>query len=181
MSLSLAAGTTPIFSVTTACNLHNLISRDISDRLLVVLEVGVKNLALTPRSPIQKLDENQAHMSMWCITSSPLIAGLRMAPGGPGGGVANQTTLEILRNQAAIAINQEYCDEIDCGITNGGDLLSVLQAQAKGESLVGLKELQPLEQLKEQKFPNLGPCGGPTATKWVIKPIVNIQAAPTTA
>ena len=41
-------------------------------------EVGVKNMALTPRSSLQKLDENQAHMSMWCITSSPLIAGLRM-------------------------------------------------------------------------------------------------------
>ena len=38
----------------------------------------MKNMALTPRSSLQKLDENQAHMSMWCITSSPLIAGLRM-------------------------------------------------------------------------------------------------------
>ena len=43
----------------------------------------MKNMALTPRSSLQKLDENQAHMSMWCITSSPLIAGLRMGKSPP--------------------------------------------------------------------------------------------------
>jgi hypothetical protein len=60
------------------------------------LEVGVEGMALTPTSSQQTLDENQAHMSMWCITSAPLIAGLRMAAGGPGGSTANQTALDIL-------------------------------------------------------------------------------------
>jgi alpha-galactosidase len=59
------------------------------------LEVGVKGLALTPTSSQQTVDENEAHMSMWCITSSPLIAGMRMAPGGPGGGVANQVRKRV--------------------------------------------------------------------------------------
>ena len=67
------------------------------------LEVGVRNLQLTPRAGLQKLDENQAHMSMWCITSSPLIAGLRMAPGGPGGGVANRTALVAMGGRVTSA------------------------------------------------------------------------------
>ena len=66
-----------------------------------------------------------------------------MAPGGPGGGVANQTALEILMNPAAIAINQEYCSQADCGLTSGGDLLSVLQAQAQAPTQ-GIKKGQSL-------------------------------------
>ena len=82
------------------------------------LEVGVEGMALTPTSSQQTLDENRAHMSMWCITSAPLIAGLRMAAGGPGGGTANQTALDILTNNAAIAINQQYAGHPGRNVAN---------------------------------------------------------------
>ncbi len=146
------------------------------------LEVGVKNLQLTPSSTIQKLDENRAHMTMWCITSSPLIAGLRMAPGGPGGGIANATAIDILTNPVAIAINQQYCQQSDCGIASGGDLLSVLQMQAQAlrtEDRAMWQREQPqihTPLLRPQPFPSLGECGGPHVIKWIVAPLEGTSA-----
>ena len=124
------------------------------------LEVGVEGMALTPTSSQQKLDENVAHMTMWSVTSSPLIAGLRMAAGGPGGGHPNATALAILMNADAIRINQQYCDESDCGIANGGDLLSQLQIQAGGV----VAEAAP--HLVMRAYPTLGECDG--KNKWQL-------------
>lgn len=65
-----------------------------------MLEVGNGNLTDV---------ENKAHFSLWCITSSPLLAGndLRNMP---------DAVRTILTNKAAIAINQEYAG-------NAGDQL----------------------------------------------------------
>ena len=93
------------------------------------------------------------------------------APGGPGGGTANETALQILTKPGAIAINQEYCEEADCGIASGGDLLSVLQAQAGDDGSAALAELSPGESLPPRPFPTLVPCGGASATPWEIAPI----------
>ena len=94
----------------------------------------------------------------------PLCSGLRMAPGGPGGGVANQTAIDILTNPIAIAINQQYCHQSDCGIASGGDLLSVLQMQAQAsqvtssDAVVWQQSQPPIHAplLKPQPFPSLG-------------------------
>ncbi|XP_062510850.1 alpha-galactosidase A-like isoform X2 [Corticium candelabrum] len=53
--------------------------------------------------------ENKAHFSLWCVTSSPLIAGNDLRN-------MSNATKAILTNKAAIAINQEYAG-------NSGDLL----------------------------------------------------------
>jgi hypothetical protein len=130
------------------------------------LEVGVEGMALTPTSSQQKLDENVAHMSMWSITSSPLIAGLRMAAGGPGGGHPNATALAILMNADAIRINQQYCDQSDCGIANGGDLLSQLQIQAGSVVAVAVAEAAAPSELVMRAYPTLGACDG--KSKWQL-------------
>ena len=138
------------------------------------LEVGVEGMALTPTSSQQNLDENVAHMTMWCITSSPLIAGLRMAPGGPGGGSANQTALDILTSKAAIAINQQYCDPSDCGIANGGDLLTELQKEAGvlEPPLAAATLLQTHAHVEEalppRPYMTLGECDG--TANWQVTP-----------
>ena len=152
------------------------------------LEVGVGGMALTPKSSQQKLDENVAHMSAWVIASAPLIAGLRMAAGvstitlimasicqplleltvhycllqGPGGGVPNATALSILTNAAAISINQEYCEAAECGLANGGDLLSILQTEWAALAGEGRGPLPP------QPYPTLSPCDGGKTDAWAL-------------
>lgn len=66
----------------------------------------------------QLLDMNQAHMTMWSITSSPLIAGVR-----PEG--MTPTVVSIFTNKVAIEINEQWC----CG--NGGDILPIINATDK--------------------------------------------------
>lgn len=65
------------------------------------LEIGL--------GPFKKVGPARAHFSMWCITSSPLIASLDLRK-------TNQDVLTVLTDSDAIAINQQYAGD-------AGDLL----------------------------------------------------------
>ena len=81
-----------------------------------ILEVGVGDFEWD--GTLRSLRMNRAHFSMWCITSSPLLAGNDLRQ--------DKTSLNITRiltNRQAIAVNQAY-------VSNAGDLLSVFNSSA---------------------------------------------------
>merc|ERR1712032_1152687 len=66
------------------------------------------------------VDTARAHFTMWCVTSSPLIASLdlkRMKP----------DILRILTNKDAIAINQNYAGNAGDLLEKQGDRISTCQ------------------------------------------------------
>mmetsp|Transcript_94077 Transcript_94077/g.269336 ORF Transcript_94077/g.269336 Transcript_94077/m.269336 type:complete len:380 (+) Transcript_94077:615-1754(+) len=96
-----------------------------------ILEVGVGEFVWDGTDAAR--NANRAHFSMWCMTSSPLLAGndQRGAPEG---------LTSVLTNPKAISINQEYAG-------NAGDLLTVFNSSAVSTSTsTGMLEiwLKPL-------------------------------------
>lgn len=85
------------------------------------LEIGIGEFALSAASGGGGVAMNQAHMAMWCVTSSPLIAGLPFDQG-----PQPQALLAILTNQAAIAVDQTY-------VGNAGDFVRTLQPEGPGQ------------------------------------------------
>jgi len=100
------------------------------------LEVGNGDFT---SSDIQSLLRAQAHFSLWCIVSSPLIA---------GNDLLNMTTAitNVLTNKYAIEINQNY-------LNNGGDIITAFS----NVSTRLLKEVEenPLIELWYKPLPSL--------------------------
>ena len=63
---------------------------------------------------------NQAHFSLWCITSAPLIAGNDVRSASAG-------LTAILTNPEAIAVNQQFAG-------NAGDILTAFNSSAASTS-----------------------------------------------
>ena len=53
---------------------------------------------------------NQAHFSLWCIISAPLITGMTLTN-------ISQDILDVIVNVDAIAVNQNY-------LNHGGDVIT---------------------------------------------------------
>ena len=73
------------------------------------LEIDIGEFSYSDKqNPQQRiLRMNQAHFSMWCIVSAPLILGNDLRN-------ISQAILELVTNKAAIEVNQNY-------LNNGGD------------------------------------------------------------
>lgn len=95
-----------------------------------ILEAGVGEFEWDGTS--RSINMNRAHFSLWCITSSPLLAGhdVRTAP---------QGLTDILTNRQAIEINQQYAG-------HAGDVITVFNASAASTVTDTLEVwLKPLE------------------------------------
>lgn len=92
------------------------------------LEVGVGEFEWNAKEETRSRNMNQAHFSMWCITSAPLIAGndVRSMP---------PQILSILTNSEAIAVNQQYAG-------NAGDLITNFNSSAVTPGLAGSSDVE---------------------------------------
>ncbi len=81
-----------------------------------MLEVG--NGSLT-------VNENKAQMSLWCVLTSPLVIGCDL-------GKASQTTLDILKNNEVIAVNQDMTEQGHL-ISDFGNSLQVWSKKLNGK------------------------------------------------
>ena len=113
-----------------------------------ILEVGVGEFAwptaadATADDRARALARNRAHFALWCVTSSPLIAGHDprdgagrgdgsdggggRGDGGRGGGGFAPELLAVLVDADAIAVDQAY----HAAAANAGDALAALNASA---------------------------------------------------
>eukprot|EP01060_Flectonema_neradi_P037935 TRINITY_DN779_c5_g1_i1.p1 TRINITY_DN779_c5_g1~~TRINITY_DN779_c5_g1_i1.p1 ORF type:complete len:404 (+),score=84.65 TRINITY_DN779_c5_g1_i1:68-1279(+) len=81
-----------------------------------ILEMGLGEFEYKGR---ESLPINQAHFSLWCVTSSPLLASVDFTK------PVDPALVSVFTNKEAIAVNQQYLsnagDRIDFGSQSGGN------------------------------------------------------------
>lgn len=100
------------------------------------LEVGIGDFTYPPPassavSAQQVLDENQAHFSLWAVTSSPLILGMDMAAVDPA-------ILRIVGNVGVIEVNQRYAGNAGDVLPSGPDGRGFWRSGRRAAQLAGL-------------------------------------------
>jgi alpha-galactosidase len=93
--------------------------------------------------------EYQAHFSMWCMLSAPLMAGNDLRNMGP-------QTVEILTNVEAIAVNQDRLGKQAKKVRDEGDLEVWLKALADGHRAVALLNRSNKRRRMSVTWPEIG-------------------------